>query len=81
MKVIEFIEKELCDIKNSNNSYYEIDVDEEYIKNMENVCKYVQGFVIINKYFYSKHIIHDLYCLGATDEEIKLIKEVLENDN
>ena len=44
---------------------------------LEIIEKELEAFAVINKYFYSKHIIHDLYCLGATDEEINQVKEVL----
>jgi hypothetical protein len=39
--------------------------------------KELKTLAIISRYFYSEHIIHDLYCLGATDEEIALAREVL----
>lgn len=39
--------------------------------------KELKTLAIISRYFYSEHIIHDLYCLGATDEEIAIAREVL----
>lgn len=48
-----------------------------FTKRADIIEKELKTLAIISRYFYSEHIIHDLYCLGATDEEIALAREVL----
>lgn len=49
MKNIDFIEQELRNIKDCNNSYYEINVNEDYIKNMENIYRCIKALEIIKE--------------------------------
>ena len=52
-----------------------------FIHNMDKeitaIEKELKALNVIQKYYFGADIIHDLYCLGASDEEIALVKECI----